>query len=174
MAAVDPPADLLQPLRHDTRGLANVLERVLPKDENGETPQLLLLVDQFEELFTLVEDDEQRHHFLDSLFVALSDPRSPLHVVVTLRADFYDQPLDHGAIAALVTIATVYGLHEQDGTRFLAMELILGQDLSAALAFGAAGVAMGDAPSETDGEIDAVDDPASQSLERALKRAGFL
>jgi WD40 repeat protein/DNA-binding SARP family transcriptional activator/tRNA A-37 threonylcarbamoyl transferase component Bud32 len=88
--AVDPPPSLIEPLQKDERGLLRTLRRILPGD--GET-QLLLVIDQFEELFTLIEDDEQRLYFLSSLFAALNDPHSPLHVVVTLRADFYDRPL---------------------------------------------------------------------------------
>ena len=96
--AVDPPPSLLEPLQKDERGLLRTLRRILPSD--GET-QLLLVIDQFEELFTLVEDEEQRLYFLNSLFVALNDPHSPLHVVVTLRADFYDRPLQIQPLAEL-------------------------------------------------------------------------
>jgi WD40 repeat protein len=51
------------------------------------------VIDQFEEVFTLVEDEAVRTHFLGSLEAAATDPRSRLRVVVTLRADFYDRPL---------------------------------------------------------------------------------
>ena len=88
--AVDPPPSLLEPLQKDERGLLRTLRRIIPGA--GET-QLLLLIDQFEELFTLVADDDRRRHFLDNLLVALKDPRSPLRLVITLRADFYDRPL---------------------------------------------------------------------------------
>jgi WD40 repeat protein len=97
--AVDPPPSLLEPLQKDERGLLRTLRRVLPGDNES---QLLLVIDQFEELFTMVEGDEQRSHFLDSLFVALSDPRSPLRVVVALRADFYDRPLQIQPLAGLL------------------------------------------------------------------------
>ena len=39
--------------------------------------QLLLVIDQFEELFTLVEDEKQRLHFLDSLLVAAQRAAQP-------------------------------------------------------------------------------------------------
>ena len=57
--AVNPPSLLLEQLRSDERGLVRALKRVLPQD-GGE---LLLLIDQFEELYTLVEDDERRNSF---------------------------------------------------------------------------------------------------------------
>jgi len=55
--------------------------------------QLFLLVDQFEEIFTLSEDRSEVRRFLDNLYTAITEPHSPVHVVVTLRADFYDRPL---------------------------------------------------------------------------------
>jgi WD40 repeat protein/DNA-binding SARP family transcriptional activator len=88
--AVDPPPSLVEPMERDTRGLLRTIRRIMPDEEGAE---LLLVVDQFEELFTLVEDEERRKFFLDSLLMALRAPRSPLRVVVTLRADFYDRPL---------------------------------------------------------------------------------
>lgn len=48
----------------------------------------LLLVDQFEELFTLCHDDLEREQFIDNLVNALT-PSSELTLVLTIRADFY-------------------------------------------------------------------------------------
>ncbi len=59
------------------------------------------MIDQFEEVFTLVEDEAVRTHFLESLETAATDPRSRLRVVVTLRADFYDRPLLYRGFAEL-------------------------------------------------------------------------
>ncbi|HMQ34093.1 MAG TPA: WD40 repeat domain-containing protein, partial [Chloroflexaceae bacterium] len=56
---------------------------------------LLLVIDQFEELFTLAEDEAERAHLLDSIVTAVLDERSRLRVVVTLRADFIDRPLQY-------------------------------------------------------------------------------
>ena len=36
---------------------------------------------------------DRRDFFIDSLLQAINAPRSPLRVVITLRADFYDRPL---------------------------------------------------------------------------------
>ena len=51
----------------------------------------MLVVDQFEEVFTLTTDERERELFLEMLRVAAVDPESRLHVVVTLRADFCDR-----------------------------------------------------------------------------------
>jgi WD40 repeat protein/transcriptional regulator with XRE-family HTH domain len=88
--AVNPPPSLLEQLQADERGLARAVNRVLPADD---TSELLLVIDQFEELFTLVPDERVRAGFINSLFSAVADARSRLRVVITLRADFYDRPL---------------------------------------------------------------------------------
>ena len=88
--AVNPPPSLLEQLRADQRGLARAVKRVLPGDDQTE---MLLVIDQFEELFTLVRDEATRQDFIESLFSAITEPRGRLWVVITLRADFYDRPL---------------------------------------------------------------------------------
>jgi WD40 repeat protein len=94
--AVNPPPSLLEPLQKDERGLVRVLKRLLPQDRDVENPsQLLLVIDQFEELFTLVQEESDRAHFLDNLFAALTEAHARLWVIVTLRADFYDRPLQN-------------------------------------------------------------------------------
>jgi uncharacterized protein YjbI with pentapeptide repeats len=57
---------------------------------------ILLIADQFEELFTLTDDPTVQHHFLDRLLAALHTPtrsRLTLHLLLTLRADFLGQAL---------------------------------------------------------------------------------
>ena len=97
--AVNPPPSLVEPMRFDTRGLSRTIRRILPDEEGA---QLLLVIDQFEELFTLVEDEERRQFFIDSLLTAVRDPRGPLRVVITLRADFYDRPLQRQSLGQLL------------------------------------------------------------------------
>jgi hypothetical protein len=54
--------------------------------------RLLLVVDQFEELFTLSEE-RYRQPFIESLIAAAARADSPVTVVLTLRADFYGQAI---------------------------------------------------------------------------------
>jgi WD40 repeat protein/serine/threonine protein kinase len=96
--AVNPPPDLSSLLRQSDRGLLQVVRRLLPDEKS----QLLLIIDQFEEVFTLVDDAEERTHFLDSLVAAVSDPQSQLRVIITLRADFYDRPLQYPRFGELI------------------------------------------------------------------------
>jgi len=101
--AVNPPASLLAQLEDGERGLLRAVRRALPP---GDESQLLLVIDQFEELFTLVADREAAARFLDGLTAAVTDQRSPLRVVVTLRADFYDRPLLHPVLSELMQSRT--------------------------------------------------------------------
>ncbi len=96
--AVNPSVGIADQLQRDERGLLRAARLALPSEDN----ELLLIIDQFEELFTLVEDKGETAHFLNSLYTAVTDPRSPLHVVITLRADFYDRPLMHTDFGGLV------------------------------------------------------------------------
>jgi WD40 repeat protein/class 3 adenylate cyclase len=96
--AVNPPGSLLEQLGGDDRGLIRAVKRVLPAGRS----ELVLLIDQFEEVFTLVEDESVRTHFLESLEAAATDPQARLRVVITLRADFYDRPLLYRGFAELL------------------------------------------------------------------------
>jgi hypothetical protein len=64
--------------------------------------RVLLVVDQFEELFTQTSAQEERHQFLELLVTALSEPRGPVIVVLTLRADFYDRVLSSSVLGPLI------------------------------------------------------------------------
>jgi len=55
-------------------------------------PRLLLLIDQFEDLFS-VADPTTRRRFLRALTAGVTEPDGGLTVLLTLRADFYDRPL---------------------------------------------------------------------------------
>jgi serine/threonine protein kinase len=85
--AIETPEDFLSQLKSGGSSLLRVLRKALPGVKND----VLLVIDQFEELFTLVEGEAERKHFLDMLVTAVSDPHSTLRLVVTLRADFYDR-----------------------------------------------------------------------------------
>jgi hypothetical protein len=93
---------MLQQLKEDERGLLRAVIRALPDD----TGQLLLVIDQFEELFTQTKDQQEREQFLRGLVNALSDQGSRFRVVLTLRADYYDRPLQYVEFGELVRQGT--------------------------------------------------------------------
>ena len=96
--AVERIDGLFDDLIADERGLLRVSKQALP----GEDTQLLIVIDQFEELFSMVGDPAVRRLFLDSLTVVASDPRGRVRIVITLRADFFDRPLEHHDFGALL------------------------------------------------------------------------
>ena len=85
--AVERPDDLVEELARDELGIPRVVKRILPPGS-----ELLLVIDQFEELFTLTADETGRR-FLAGLTALAGDTHAPARVLVTLRADFLDHPL---------------------------------------------------------------------------------
>jgi hypothetical protein len=63
---------------------------------------VVLLVDQGEELFTQTESEDEWQRFIRLLLTASSEPRGPLVVLLTLRADFYDRPMQYPALFNLI------------------------------------------------------------------------
>ncbi|WP_329274269.1 WD40 repeat domain-containing protein [Streptomyces sp. NBC_01451] len=61
-------------------------------------PDSWVVVDQFEEVFTLCHDSRERSHFLD-LLLAARDPHSRLKVLIAVRADFYARCAEHRELA---------------------------------------------------------------------------
>jgi len=100
--ALKPSTDTLEQLRSDARGLARAAESVLA----GVDGDLLLVIDQFEEVFTLVEDEDERAHFLELLRRAVTDRHSRVRVLAALRADFYDRPLLYEGFGRLMQTRT--------------------------------------------------------------------
>jgi basic membrane lipoprotein Med (substrate-binding protein (PBP1-ABC) superfamily)/DNA-binding SARP family transcriptional activator len=93
---IDPPDSLEEQLRDGDAGLVRAALRILPDNDS----HLLLVIDQFEELFTLVDDEAVRRRFLSNLVGAVDDPYGRITVVLTLRADFYGRPLQHPEFGA--------------------------------------------------------------------------
>ncbi|MBE2198745.1 MAG: protein kinase [Anaerolinea sp.] len=90
--------NLQEQLMRDTNGLLRAADIILPRDNS----ELVLVVDQFEELFTLTTDEAARRHFLDIVATAVTDSRSRIRVMIALRADYYDRPLFYPLFGDLV------------------------------------------------------------------------
>ncbi|MGD2043276.1 MAG: BTAD domain-containing putative transcriptional regulator [Acidimicrobiia bacterium] len=86
---------LLHRFETDPRSLVGLVRR-----------PLVLVVDQFEELFTLA-DAATAVRFAELVSHALRAPDCPLEVIVTLRADYYDRPLSVAALADLFADSVV-------------------------------------------------------------------
>nr|WP_322715950.1 caspase family protein [Nostoc sp. ChiQUE02]MDZ8228805.1 caspase family protein [Nostoc sp. ChiQUE02] len=98
-------------------GLHRVLER-LPGSE-----RLLLVVDQFEEVFTLCPQEEERRKFIELLTNCSVGER--LAIVTTMRADFLEPCLHYPSLTQLIQNQAVY------------MPPLVGAELEQAIASGA-------------------------------------
>ncbi|WP_405656780.1 DNA-binding protein [Streptomyces sp. RK9] len=100
--AVERPAALriLTPGEHPLRTHTKVLT---PVAGDGDT---WLIVDQFEEVFTLCRDPQERAAFIDGLLAARR-PESRLRVVLGVRADFYGRCAEHRALAEVLSEASL-------------------------------------------------------------------
>lgn len=93
--AVRETGGLMSELAEPT-GLIRACKQILPGDDST----MLILIDQFEEVFSLVRSEETRRRFLENLVAVANDERGRIRVVTTIRADFLDRPLSYGDFAA--------------------------------------------------------------------------
>ena len=87
--AADKAGNIREQLERDENGLLRVASLILPDDG----AELLVVIDQFEEVFTLLENEDERQYFLNLICATVTDKRSRVRILVTLRADFFDRPL---------------------------------------------------------------------------------
>lgn len=71
------------------------LRRITSLIPNIRDNPLVILVDQFEEIYSLCKDVEHRQAFINNLFHAASDPTGHVSVVITLRSDFWVETQCH-------------------------------------------------------------------------------
>ena len=87
----------------DVAAVPRVIARWLT---HRDQPHLFLLVDQFEELFTLTHDEATRAAFVAALLAAARAGNAT--VLVAFRADFYDRLQDLEGLGEAVAAAQVY------------------------------------------------------------------
>jgi len=92
--SVTAQATLMDDLAKDTRSLHLYATRLASA---AGANRLLLVVDQFEEIFTLCREPAERKNFINNLLVAAVNDGSTT-VVITLRADFYHRCADFAGL----------------------------------------------------------------------------
>lgn len=85
LVTVDETRAIIRDLSEEPNSLRLYIRKYI---ERLNRPRLFLLVDQFEELFTVCKDETQRRAFIEALLAAV-DSGSPTTLIITLRADFY-------------------------------------------------------------------------------------
>ncbi|TMC17178.1 MAG: TIR domain-containing protein, partial [Chloroflexi bacterium] len=77
----------------DSRGLNELLREITHNPDE----RIVLIVDQFEEIFAPAanpDQQKQRRQFIDSLTAIATEPDTPILLLFTLRADFFHRILD--------------------------------------------------------------------------------
>jgi conflict system STAND superfamily ATPase/CHAT domain-containing protein len=99
-AAASRRDDVLTGLLQGDRGLDAIVDAALagaPADR-----RVVLVVDQFEEVFTLARDQAERERFVNLLLEATRIPTGRAMVVITMRADFMDDAAAIPSLAAML------------------------------------------------------------------------
>jgi hypothetical protein len=97
----DDPLDLVGKFREDERRL-HIATRLALRDAPPEH-RLVVLVDQFEEVFTLCHDEELGRALINNLLYAAGVAQGQTIVLLTLRADFYGRCATYPALAAALS-----------------------------------------------------------------------
>ncbi|MEG4632638.1 WD40 repeat domain-containing protein [Microcoleus sp. AR_TQ3_B6] len=94
-------------LRGDTIPISDIFSQIKQHHPND---RVLLIADQFEELYTLCSDEKIRRSFLDILLASFAAPNSQLSSAVlltTMRADFLGNALSYRPFADLLQNADI-------------------------------------------------------------------
>jgi WD40 repeat protein len=93
--------DLAADLQKSEKTLHLVVRRALP--ENAPERRLVVLVDQFEEVFSLCSNESERRAFIGNLLYAAKVAQGQTLVILTMRADFYGKCAADAELAAAVS-----------------------------------------------------------------------
>jgi hypothetical protein len=113
--SVTATSNLIDDLMKDARSLRLYVKKLL---SNSEETDLLLVVDQFEEVFTLCKDSVERKGFIENLLSLADEENNAARVVITLRADFYHHCAEYDRLrSALKSHQEYIGTMTQDELR---------------------------------------------------------
>ncbi|WP_329143660.1 WD40 repeat domain-containing protein [Streptomyces sp. NBC_01456] len=87
-------------LSGDPRALHQAVLQALATGDRPDGTDLLLVVDQFEEVFTLCRSKDERDRFISALLTAAQAANSRTRVVIGVRADFYASCSEHPELVA--------------------------------------------------------------------------
>lgn len=111
MAGLTPGA-LYRELREDPKNLGRVVRQIIARSGSAHgnsdgDDELVLIVDQFEETFTLCQDTAERNLFIEVLVSAASDADGRCRVALGVRADFYAHCTRHAPLVEAMRDAQV-------------------------------------------------------------------
>jgi formylglycine-generating enzyme required for sulfatase activity len=89
-------------LAEDPNHIVDMLAQCL--EGKPEWAKVLIFIDQFEELFTLVHDEDTRRAFVDALAATCTSDKA--RVIITMRSDFADRCAEYPALNRLMQSST--------------------------------------------------------------------
>jgi WD40 repeat protein/energy-coupling factor transporter ATP-binding protein EcfA2 len=89
------------------QGLPPILEMLAAAPTTARA-KTLLVIDQFEEVFTLCAIESERSRFIDCITTVQTLENSPLAIVTTMRADFVEPWLDYGDLVQTIQNQAVW------------------------------------------------------------------
>jgi len=92
-------------LREGDHGLAHLVRASLISSKPGRSDRLLLIIDQFEEVFTLCQGpqaERERHRFFNCLLTAQKEVGDSLSIILVMRADFFSKCSFYTNLAAQI------------------------------------------------------------------------
>ena len=97
---------LMDDLARDYRTLDITVHKILMSTL---AKHLFLIIDQFEELFTLCQDEAERHSFISNLVTAAAaETAGPTFIVIVLRADFYHRCAHYSDLRSMLSQSQEY------------------------------------------------------------------
>ncbi|MBE0696261.1 MAG: hypothetical protein IH586_05000, partial [Anaerolineaceae bacterium] len=90
-------AKIAEQLQTHSLHLTQIIDHIYKKSPDSK--QLLMVIDQFEELYTLCPDVDQQKAFVDELLACVDRDTSSVVILIALRADFMGQALAHRPFA---------------------------------------------------------------------------
>lgn len=95
-------AELQRWLRRTDGGDYDGLRQITAMLGGDGTCPVIILVDQFEEIYALCDRPEERNIFLSNLLQAAAEAGGPVSVIITLGSDFLGQTHDHPQLNTLI------------------------------------------------------------------------
>ncbi len=96
-------ASILRDLEADPRTLDLTVSQALA--DRPASARVLVVADQFEELFTLCRDDGERQRFIDALLAAIGVPGGRTMAILAMRADFYGEAARYPGLAGALELS---------------------------------------------------------------------
>jgi DNA-binding SARP family transcriptional activator/WD40 repeat protein len=97
----EPASGVYQHLAADPTAVDDLAQRAL-QGQGAPGSHLVVVVDQFEEVFTVCTDPAVRHGFINALVESPTIPDSAIVVAIVIRADYYGACAEHSKLAKLL------------------------------------------------------------------------